>query len=150
MHLEESNRDEGWGGDDWSIAGSKAFAWKRMSYTDEIKIYCHDLNQRILRFKGDMGSALVGGKGMFMPQVVASEEEDSRKKDSPFTNISVTRSEITSESLGAITRKAVCKLEKTDGLRPTMLFDGDKLFLQHEQIRPSERKEPKVEIYDFR
>ncbi|WVQ68578.1 uncharacterized protein L199_006787 [Kwoniella botswanensis] len=150
MHLEESNRDEGWGGNNRSIAGSKAFAWKRMRYTDEIKIYCHDLNQRILRFKGDMGSALGGGKSMFMPQVVASKEEDIRKKDSPFTNISVTRSEITSESLGAITRKAVCKLEKTDGLWPTMRFDGERLFLQHQQLIPSECKEPKVEIYDFR
>ncbi|WWC93261.1 hypothetical protein V866_000094 [Kwoniella sp. B9012] len=127
MHLEESNRDEGWGGDDRSIAGSKAFA-----------------------FKGDLGSALGGGMSMFMPQVVASKEEDISKKDSPFTHISETRSEITSESLGAITRKAVCKLEKTEQYRPIMLFDGGRLFLQHQQLRSSERNEPKVEIYDFR
>ncbi|WWD02058.1 hypothetical protein V865_000096 [Kwoniella europaea PYCC6329] len=130
MHLEESNRDEGWGGDDRSIAGSKAFAWKRMRYTDEIKIYCHDLNQRILRFKGDLGSALGGGMSMFMPQVVASKEEDiSKKRYTIFddNDDDADGDDDDNDDINQSSKVISRSRSMTEQYRPIMLFDGGRL-----------------------
>ncbi|WVW85283.1 hypothetical protein I302_107321 [Kwoniella bestiolae CBS 10118] len=143
IHVDEFPEEHESGFASSSVDSKKMFRWNVMKGSGEMTVSYHELNQRLLRFSGDPAVALggLGGKFNVEPSEAFPSMEQPQKSPA-FTSIAHSRSNITTRSLGAITRQGTYQPTAHD--RPIMLFDGERVILQH---AVGDRN---VVVFDFR
>ncbi|WWC93263.1 hypothetical protein V866_000096 [Kwoniella sp. B9012] len=144
MHMEQTTNLLGRGPAYPSVSSKKILRWTRKVPRGEVKITCHDLNERVVALSrtstihsASMGQGALNRRFEF-EELEQGNQQDGKngenggymEEDLLLNNITITRSDNTSHSLGAITRAGT--YQPTGDDRRTMLFDGTRVFIQDE------------------